>query len=83
MRCSFLSACFLNVLCINMRDLSQDKIALSVTAKYNSAHRHLQEDTAYGCNRPKSSRRATALGSLSETWLSNLQSLESGSEKIH
>jgi hypothetical protein len=46
MQCSSLSACFLNVLCIDMRDLSQDKIVLRVTAKYNSAHRHLQEDTA-------------------------------------
>jgi hypothetical protein len=33
-----------------------------------------QSSSAYGCNRPKSSRRATALGSLSETWFSNLQS---------
>jgi hypothetical protein len=47
MQCSSLSACFLNVLCIDMRDLSQDKIALSVTVKYNSAHRHLQEDTVF------------------------------------
>jgi hypothetical protein len=46
MQCSSLSACFLNVLCIDMRDVSQDKIALRVTAKYSSAHRHLQEDTA-------------------------------------
>jgi hypothetical protein len=42
-----------------------------------------QSSSAYGCNRPKSLRRATALGSLSETWFSDLQSLGSGSERIH
>jgi hypothetical protein len=41
-----------------------------------------QSSSAYCCNRPKLSRRATALGSISETWFSDLQSLESGSEKI-
>jgi hypothetical protein len=46
MQCSSLSACFLNVLCIAMHDLSEDKIELRVTAKYNIAHCHLQEDPA-------------------------------------
>jgi hypothetical protein len=41
-----------------------------------------QSSSAYGCNRPKSSEKATALGFLSETWYSDLQLLESGSEKI-
>jgi hypothetical protein len=41
-----------------------------------------QSSSVYGCNSPKSSKRATALGSLSETWYRDLQLLEGGSEKI-
>jgi hypothetical protein len=54
----------------------------SSTGRHSMYTASRQSSSAYGCNRPKSSRRATALGSLSENWFSDLQSLESGSEKI-
>jgi hypothetical protein len=53
----------------------------SSTGRHSVYTASQQSSSAYGCNRPKS-RRATALGSLSETWYSDLQLLESGSEKI-
>jgi hypothetical protein len=54
----------------------------SSTGRHSMYTASRQSSSAYGCNRPKSSRRATALGSLSETWFSDLQLLERGSEKI-
>jgi hypothetical protein len=53
----------------------------SSTGRHSMYTASRQSSSAYGCNRPKSSIRATALGSLSETWYSDLQLLESGSEK--
>jgi hypothetical protein len=87
MQCKFcsLSACFLNVLCIDMRVLSWLNVKQctpSSTGRHSVYTAFRQSSSAYGCNRPKSWERATALGSLSETWYSDLQLLESGSEKI-
>jgi hypothetical protein len=45
-KCSFLSACFLNVICIDMRVLSQDKIALRVT-EYKTVHTVIYRKTQH------------------------------------
>jgi hypothetical protein len=58
-----------------MRDLSQDKIALRVTAKYNSAHRRLQEYTAFIQLLDNHHQHTAAIGQNHRG--------ESGSEKIH
>jgi hypothetical protein len=73
--------------------LSQDKIAfvwLNEKQCTQSSHsgRHIVytaspgSSATYSCSRPKTSRRVTKPGSLSEIWFRDLQLLESGSEKI-
>jgi hypothetical protein len=57
---------FYVLLCIDVSDFSQDEIALGVTDSSTTVHHHLRKDTAskvtntaFGCNRLKTSRRAT------------------------